>query len=283
MKTIKMLFVFSFLLFVSLPAAAQEQSKTAQIIDELTKKAQNIESYRVDTEIKTSAMGEDITTKGTMSFKKPNMMHMTTTTDMMGGMKQEMFKSDDTVWTYMPIMKMASKVDLAKVKQAVPGQQDYDESDLTKTLKDFSKDSLTFIEKKKVDDKEVYVFQMAPEKFQPDMTSPQKTFPVVPQKMEFLVYADSGLPYKMIMYGKDGSVMMEQTYTNYQLNVPVHDSEFQFTPPEGVQVMDMTEATINMMKQMQGQGEAQPTPGTEAQPAPEATPQPAPAQPAPSK
>ncbi len=34
--------------------------------------------------------------------------------------------------------------------------------------------------------------------------------------------------------------------------MPIDDSEFEFTPPEGVQVMDMTEGTMNMMRRMQG-------------------------------
>ena len=47
---------------------------------------------------------------------------------------------------------------------------------------------------------------------------------------------------------------MTQSYSNIQTNVEMDDSLFEFTPPEGAQIMDMTEPTINMMKQMKAQG-----------------------------
>jgi len=44
-------------------------------------------------------------------------------------------------------------------------------------------------------------------------------------------------------------------YTNIEVNTKIADSLFEFTPPEGVQVTDMTERTIKMIKQKQGAGE----------------------------
>ncbi len=250
-RTIRCFLALSLLLFFSLPSAAQDNSKTSQMIQELTRKSDNIKSYKVDTALETSAMGQKITSKGTMLFKKPDMMRMTTTTDMMGGMKQEIYKSDDILWTYMPTMKMATKVDLAKIKSAFPGQEEVGQKDLSDMLKNYPKDAIKYVEKKTVDGKEVYVFELAPDKFQ---EMPQEGMPMAPEKIEMLVNADSGLPHGVVMYGKDGSVMMRQTYSNYQLNVPIPDSEFKFTPPKDAQVMDMTEGTINMMNQMKKGG-----------------------------
>jgi outer membrane lipoprotein-sorting protein len=247
-----------FLFLFSLPATAQDQAKTAEIVRELTQKAQNIQSYTVDVHMQTMAMGENIATNGTMAFKEPGLMRMTTTTEMMGGMQQDIYKSGDVIWTYMPLMRMATKVDLSKIKETMPGQEGMDEGNLSEMLENIPEDALTFLEKRKADDKDVYAFRMSADKLKQDMTSPQKTFPIIPQKVEFLVYADNGLPYKVQTYGKNDELIMEQTYSNYQLNVDIPDSQFEFTPPEGVQVMDMTEATINMMKQMRKGGEAQP-------------------------
>ena len=61
---------------------------------------------------------------------------------------------------------------------------------------------------------------------------------------------DSGLPYQILAYGDNDDLVMKQTYSNFRTNIDIDDSEFMFTPPEGVQVMDMTEGAMNMMKQM---------------------------------
>jgi outer membrane lipoprotein-sorting protein len=250
-----------FLSLFTLPATAQDQAKTKQIVEELTQKAKNVKSFTVDVDMQTSVMGEKVETKGTMAFKEPGKMHMSTMTEMMGGMKQEVYKSGDLVWSYMPLMKMATKINMAQVREAFPEQKGFEESDLTKTLRDIPENALTLEKEEKADGKDVYVFQVEPKEFQPDMVSPQKNFPMMPEKIEMLIYADNGLPHEIRMYGKNNQLFMDQKYTNYQLNVALPDSEFQFTPPEGTQVMDMTEATINMMKRMkEGENQAQPAP-----------------------
>ncbi len=67
--------------------------------------------------------------------------------------------------------------------------------------------------------------------------------------------AEDGVVRKMIMFNEEGKEMMSQSYTNIQLNIEVADSQFEFTPPEGIQTVDMTEGTINMMKEMKGEAE----------------------------
>lgn len=68
--------------------------------------------------------------------------------------------------------------------------------------------------------------------------------------MEIWIGADDGVLRKMIMLDKEGKEMMSQSYTNIQLGIEVADSQFEFTPPEGSQVVDMTEGTIGMMKEI---------------------------------
>ncbi|MCD5401927.1 hypothetical protein LR013_05005 [candidate division NPL-UPA2 bacterium] len=43
--------------------------------------------------------------------------------------------------------------------------------------------------------------------------------------------------------------MFSQSYTNIEVNIKVADGQFKFTPPEGAQVIDMTDEVLNMMKQ----------------------------------
>lgn len=244
-------------------AFAQESEKTKQVIDEITQKTKDIKSYTVDVKVEAQMMNQMMTTEGTMAFKKPGMMYMTSTMNMMGGMKQEIYAKDDVLWTYMPMMNMASKVDMAKVKAALPGQEDMSGAkDITKPFAGFPQSAIKYTGEKEVDGKKVYVFELNPS--MPGQMSPgQTTSPIMPEKVVSEIDTETGLPYKTLMYSADGKLMMEQTYSNYKLNVPLPDSEFEFTPPKDAQVLDMTDSTINMMKQaMQA--------GTESQPAQQA-------------
>jgi outer membrane lipoprotein-sorting protein len=251
MKTFRASLTVVAILALSALAFGQPDAKTTQMMEELARKAANINSYRVDTKMETQMMGQKMTMDGAMAVKKPNKMHVTTTSSMMQGMKTETYTSGDTVWTYMPAMKMAHKIDMAKVKAQFPeGSEMAKESDITKPFEGFPKDSIKYIEKKTVDGTEVHVFEALTENM-PQMPQGQGDPQMIPHKMVFWLNAGNGLPQKVLFLNKDGSTMMTQTYSNFRINVPIPDSEFEFSPPEGVQVMDMTEGTLNMMKQMQ--------------------------------
>lgn len=246
--TVLLALVFT-LVFTSL-APAQLDPKTEQMMEEVRQKSEGIDSYRVDMATETQMMGQTMTVNGEMAFKKPNKMHVTTITDVMGGMKTETYSTGDILWTYMPAMKMVQKLDLTKLRAVAPEQSGTAEtSDITKPFEGFAKDSIKYIETKSADGMDVHVFEALPDKLG---QSPQgKNMPqVLPNKIVLWINADNGLPQKVWMLNEDGSTMMEQTYSNFRLNVPIADSEFEFTPPEGAQVMDMTEATMNMMNQM---------------------------------
>jgi outer membrane lipoprotein-sorting protein len=252
MKIFRVFLVIALTLVFSASAFAKADSETQQMLNEIESKAGDIKSYRVDMKMKTNMMGQSMNTKGEMAFKKPNKMHMKTTTDMMGGMTQEIFSSGNTVWTYMPMMKMATKMDLSKIKAAGKNRAGtMDNADITKPFAQFPEGSVKYIEKKKTDNGPVYVFEAKPDLG--NLGSSNASAPqMFPDKMTFWIGADTGLPEKIIMLGKDGSVMMEQTYSNFRINVDIDDSEFEFKPPQGVQVMDMTEGAVNMMQQMHG-------------------------------
>jgi outer membrane lipoprotein-sorting protein len=151
-------------------------------------------------------------------------------------------------------MRMATKIDLSKVQEAMPDQPGMGMgSDITKPFKGFPADKIRYIETRTEDDVKVHVFEASPS--MPGQASPgHPTAQMLPKKIRLMISADSGLPHKMQMLADDGSMMMQQTYSNIRINIPVDDSEFDFVPPEDVQVMDMTQGAMNMMQQMQGSG-----------------------------
>ncbi|GAB4351410.1 MAG: hypothetical protein Kow0099_35450 [Candidatus Abyssubacteria bacterium] len=244
MRVSRVVVAVSFLfLFVSV-AFGEADPKTKQMMEEVMKKVQKVESYRVDLRMETSMMNQEVVTEGEMSFKKPDKLHMVTVTSTMPGVKQEVFADADIVWTYMPQMRIVTRVDMSKVKGKgpLPGGMN-DTADITKPFEGFSEENIRFIDQKVQDGREYYLFEAMP-------SAGSQGVQMAPHKIGFWIHAATGLPHRVIMYAKDGSVVMEQQYSNFRLNVPIEESEFEFTPPDGVQVMDMTEATMNMMQQM---------------------------------
>jgi outer membrane lipoprotein-sorting protein len=59
-----------------------------------------------------------------------------------------------------------------------------------------------------------------------------------------------GLLRKTQTLNKEGEVAMTATRTDVEVNVDLPDSLFTFTPPEGVQVMDMTEMVLKKGREM---------------------------------
>ena len=234
-------------------AVAQTDATTQKMIDEVVQKTQNIKSYKVDMSMESDMMGQKALTTGQMSFKKPNKMHMTTTTEMMGGMKQEIYAMGDIVWTYMPLMNMATKIDLSKVKDQMPqyGNGIGGSADITNPFEGLPEGMVKFLGKKTVDGKDVVAFEVTTP-FSSQMPAGQQGSQGMPSKINILMLAENGLPYQILAYGENDAVVMKQTYSNFRTNIPIDDSEFMFTPPEGVQVMDMTQGAMNMMKQMKG-------------------------------
>ncbi len=252
MKLSKIGLTMAIVLAFASAAIAEMDSKTSQKMDEVIQKARKVDTYRVDVKMVTEMLGQTMVTDGEMAFKKPDKIHMTTVSPVMGGMKHEIFSTGDLVWTYMPMMKMVTKIDMAKVKEKLPEYPGTPHtSDLRTPFEGVPKDSVRFVEEKNVDGTNVYVFEAFPKQFGQMPQGQPGTPQMVPHKMMVLINTETGLPHKLSMFTEDGVLMMEQQYSNFRINIPIDDSEFAFTPPEDAQVMDMTEATINMMQDMQ--------------------------------
>ena len=230
--------------------AAEET--TEQRIASLEAKAGTVSSLQADMSMAMDMMGKNMVSNGTVYFKKPRMSLVETETDMgTMKMKQIMVSDGETVWTYQPSMKMAVRIDLKRVIAAAGDESAGDRTggDVTKPFNGFERETISFIRNDKLDEKDVYVFQGVPGK------KNMEKMPVRVTKIETWVGADDGLVRKAILFGEDGKEIMSQTYSNIRINVEIDNSLFVFTPPEGAQVMDMTEGTINMMKEMKGEKE----------------------------
>lgn len=250
MKLLRIGLAVGCMLFLAASAFAQTDAKTKQMIDDIKEKVDKISSYTVDMRMETELLGQVMTTDGQMAFKKPNKVYMKTANSMMKGMTQEVFTTGDIVWTYMPEMKMASKVDMSKIRSQGQMGGITETGDITKVFDKYSEDKVKYLESKSVDGTEAHIFEVSTV-MPGQMPAGQGTPQMLPHKMHLWIAADTGLPLKILMFAEGGALAMEQTYSNFKIDVPIDDSKFAFTPPSGVQVMDLTTSTMNMMKQMQ--------------------------------
>jgi outer membrane lipoprotein-sorting protein len=165
----------------------------------------------------------------------------------MGTMKMEQIHISDgkTAWMYQPMMKMLAKVDLEKVAAETQDDSAGQKSmDISSPLEGLKEESISYVRTEDVNDEKFHIFRGCPRAAQ------VQQMPFGLSQMEIWIGAKNGLLRKMLMLNEKGKEMMSQSYSNIQTNVKIDDSRFKFTPPEGAQVMDMTEMTINMIKQM---------------------------------
>jgi len=219
---------------------------TEKIISKLEAKAATVKTYRADMTMTTERMGKKMVWQGKILFKKPRKMWMEMIMDM-GAMKMKQIHVSDgkITWIYQPQMKMVTKIDMERVTAEMKEEAGGSNSgDISKPFQLFQRETLS-CRIKKSGGKKFYVFQGLPK-----IPEAQKTA-FTPAKIEMWLAADDGLVRKIIMFSEEGKEMMSQEYTNVKINVRLADSQFKFTPPEGVQVMDMTEGSVNMMREMQ--------------------------------
>ncbi len=121
-------------------------------------------------------------------------------------------------------------------------------SDITRPFQGLKRESIRYLGTEKLAGQEVYLFEATPS----DTKGMEQT-QFTPSRVKLWVGTDNGVLFKMAAYDRQGQEMLSQSFSAIELDVSVADSLFVFTPPEGIQVVDMTEATVNTLKSMKCQ------------------------------
>jgi outer membrane lipoprotein-sorting protein len=245
-----------FVLFISASALAQADTTTDRVLDEIAGKFASMKTYRVDIRTQTITMGRPVVSEGVISFKAPDRIHITATSNTMAG-AQEIFASDGVAYTYLPTMKTATQMDMGRLKAAgrLPeGISDF--SDNALPFAGFPLDELAYIETKEANGRTVHVFVARPyydakSELAEQMAQDRPTPDMFGDTILFEVDAETGLLATMTVLAANGAVMMRHTYSNFRVNIPIDDAEFTFSPPADVLVTDLTDGTLSMMQQLQ--------------------------------
>ena len=79
-------------------------------------------------------------------------------------------------------------------------------------------------------------------------------------KLKIWVDTDTGLERKTVFYDSEGKEVLNRSYENISVNIPMSDNEFAFSPPEGVEIVEMTEEVEKFIEAESKKGTSQPTP-----------------------
>lgn len=224
-------------------------------------KAAQVRSYQADLSVNISMMGQTMVSTGRMVFRSPDLSYTEMETDVGAmKMKQIMVSDGKWMWVHQPAMNMIMKIDMARVAAETkgarpPGVANAGNTDLTKPLQMLDPATAKLLRTETLDGVQAYVFEGTPPQGVARMQGP-----FMPARVQVWVGVADGLTRKVAMLDKEGKEAMTQTFSNLVINKDYPDAQFRFTPPPGAQVMDMTEGTLNMLRQAAGAQERAPTP-----------------------
>lgn len=240
--------------------AAQAQDAEA-IIEELKSKIGDFKSYSADMTMTMNFVGMSIESAGTVIVQDKRLA-MTMTMDMMGQKMITHSVMDDSgmMWTEIDMggMKQVTKLDMNKMIETgseiagLPSPAGGIGGNPMEAIEQMMETfDLTLDGKDTIDGVEVYRLSAEVKdelKDQLDPTGQMAQMGVSMESIKMAIGVEDGFPREYSMLATDGTPVMTMTYSNLVLNPDIDPSVFDYTPPEGVQVMDMTA----MMEQQMG-------------------------------
>lgn len=168
-----------------------------------------------------------------------------------GNMKQIIVSDGEIMHTYIPMMNMVQKVDFTRLREvegdfSSQGGSQFGAS--ADPLSNVDADSLQYVGRETLDGELTYILEGGGPASNGELKGMS---PFIPATTRMWISADDGLPRKTVFYNEEGGVMFSQKVESVILDEADDESLFQFVPPEGAQIMDMTDAMINMQKSMQ--------------------------------
>ncbi len=235
----------AFCLLLATPAAVRADD--AAEIAAIRKKAGEIANFRASMAMTMSMMGQRQEMTGTVQ-KQGQKLRMETDMPAMG-MKQIVVSDGKVVHTHIPMMNMVQTMDVERIRKAgaddmaaAMTQEQNDPFGATKT------EDLTLVGREKLDDADVVVVEG------PIPQAPGVAPGMLPAKVRAWFDAKDGMVRQSVFFAQDGSEMITQKVTDYEINPTFEEGTFEFQVPADAQVVDMTDSIIKMAETLrQGQ------------------------------
>ena len=218
---------------------------TEQALKETCGRLKNLQSFKADMIMDIDGKTSKQHFQGNLFSKASVGMRLN-----MGTMLIIMNIKSNTIWTYIPEQKMVTKIDLDKLTGLLGISSKQLEGFTMQNPKDpycgLKQGSVKLLKKEVFDGEQTYVFEGV-------MDSPIMKF--VPQQAQssqqtngtFWISTKDGMIRKIISNSSSSDVITI-LFKNIQLNPVVNEGDFQFSPPQGIEVMDMTQMLEQVMQ-----------------------------------
>jgi len=234
------------LTLLGLFARAGSSKTVDEVLQFTVEKSKAYKDWTADV-VQTISMGAgEMQQRGTMAFKIPSRMRMLLTMEMMGQSMTNLivYGADGVMWTEINAMgqRQVMKIDAEGMKAAMAragadSQNPLDAGDPTKQL-DAMKQMFDFSmgADEELEGQPMYVLLGKAK------NAPAATKVAFPQggAARILIGQKDGFIHKIEMLDEAKKPVMVHEFRKLKFDTNVPDTEFQYTPPDGVQVMDMS-------------------------------------------
>ncbi|MCM8765258.1 MAG: outer membrane lipoprotein carrier protein LolA [Candidatus Omnitrophica bacterium] len=228
--------IFLMLVIFSLFSASSYGEKAEEILKIIQEKVKTVNSYKADFSLKVDSPTGEMLMQGNILFKREDKLKMEISMPNIPTATQLTISNGEIMWQYLPFLKAASKVDLSTLKKEFGESYfAYAKEDISQPLKEVKEESLKYSGKEKIGMEECFVLEAEPK----DNSRQEISF----SRVKVWIDINSGLEKRVVFYNSEGKEVLSRTYENISVNIPIEDKEFEFSPPEGTEIMDMTEET----------------------------------------
>lgn len=214
---------------------------TKEILEMVQNKLKEINSYKADFTLKVDSPTGEMLMKGNILFKREDKLKMEISMPNIPTATQLTISNGEIMWQYLPFLKVASKVDLSSLKRELGESYFvYVKEDISKPLNEAKEGSVRYLGKEKIGMEECFILEAEPR----EASSREISF------TRFKVWIDinSGLEKRTVFYNSEGKEILSRSYENILVNIPIENKEFEFSPPEDIEVIDMTDETKRFME-----------------------------------
>ncbi len=210
-------------LFSAAAVAAAEESALPKEAQQMEAKAAALENYRARFALETKEEnGELVRLEGTLSFQRPNRRRLEIRQGGSENLAQMLVADGKVEWHYYPTTASLYRVPIPK---EIPGPH--------RPFGETQPGTVRFIEKAGSGSDVRLKFEATPAQ------TILEGSPVPIRLLRVEVGEQDGLVRQLVLLGEKGEEVLSQRYYDVQVNTPVPEGEYTFTPPEGVPVVDM--------------------------------------------
>jgi outer membrane lipoprotein-sorting protein len=248
------------ILFCAGEGKAATEKTVQELMDFIQAKAREVRSYQTSFVLKMQGAEGERVMLGDILFKRPDRIRIIMHMPNIPHAKQVMVSDGKTLWQYAEFLGGASKVDLATLKKEF-GETYFTQprEDISKPLKELEESSVKYLGKETIDGRGLFMLEANPRALAQEGMVPFN-------KIKVWIDATTGLERKTVFYDAEGKEVLSRSFWEVKMDMEIPDSVFNFSPPEGTQVIDVTDETRKLIEAEKK--ETGPSPSVTALPVP---------------